>query len=111
MEILRDECYAVIEAEDGYQAIEAEISESIDLVLMDIVMPGINGVQTFREIKQIASGMPVIMITGSAGNDLTELAIEEGAMSVITKPIEVADVVNLAHLASSNSHQLRHRVG
>ena len=48
--------YDVTGVEDGYQAIDAVKKAHFDLIFMDIKMPGINGVQTFREVKKISPG-------------------------------------------------------
>jgi len=93
--VIEDQGYAVTEAEDGYQAIELVTSAHFDLVLMDIKMPGINGVQTFREIKKISPESVVVMMTGFAVEDLVAAALEEGAFSVIYKPFDVEGVIKL----------------
>lgn len=58
-------------------------------------MPGINGVQTFREIKKISPESVVVMMTGFALEDLVKAALEEGAFSVIYKPFDVENVIKL----------------
>lgn len=93
--VLEDSGYNIIEAENGYQAIDAVKQSSIDLVLLDIKMPGINGVQTFREIKKISPGTAVVMMTGFALEDLVEAALEEGAYSVVYKPFDVEKIISL----------------
>ena len=85
----------VTEAEDGFRAIDAAAESSFDLVLMDIKMPGINGVQTFREIKKTNPGSLVVMMTGYAVQDLVDTAMEEGALCVIYKPFEMEEIFKL----------------
>lgn len=97
--VIEDQGYDVTEVEDGYQAIEAVTNARYDLVFMDIKMPGINGVQTFREIKKIRPEAVVVMMTGFAVEDLVASALEEGAFSVIYKPFDVDEVVRLAEVA------------
>ena len=92
----------VTEVEDGYRAIDAAGESSFDLVLMDIKMPGINGVQTFREIKKISPGSLVVMMTGYAVQDLVDTAMEEGALSVIYKPFEMEEVFKLVDSISKS---------
>ncbi len=92
----------VTEVEDGYRAIDAAGERSFDLVLMDIKMPGINGVQTFREIKKISPGSLVVMMTGYAVQDLVDTAMEEGALSVIYKPFEMEEVFKLVDSISKS---------
>jgi DNA-binding NtrC family response regulator len=92
----------VTEVEDGYRAIDAAAEVSFDLVLMDIKMPGINGVQTFREIKKTSPGTLVVMMTGYAVQDLVDTALEEGALSVIYKPFEMEAVFKLVDSISKS---------
>ncbi len=93
--IMEHQGYDVTEVEDGYQAIEAVANNSFDVVFMDIKMPGINGVQSFREIKKISPGSAVVMMTGFSVEDLEKEALDEGARTVIYKPFQVEKVLSL----------------
>jgi DNA-binding NtrC family response regulator len=93
--ILEDGGYNVVLAEDGYQAIEAAKQTSFDLIFMDIKMPGINGVQTFREIKKINPQAAVIMMTAYSVEDLIREAVEEGAYAVVYKPFDVENILSI----------------
>ena len=62
-DILEDKGFNVATAEDGFQAIRKVKEQQLDIIFMDIKMPGINGVQTFREIKKINPKASVIMMT------------------------------------------------
>jgi DNA-binding NtrC family response regulator len=93
--ILEDEGYNVLLAEDGYQAIEAAKQTSFALAFMDIKMPGINGVQTFREIKKINPQAAVIMMTAYSVEDLVREALEEGAYAVVYKPFDVENILSI----------------
>ena len=62
---------------------------------MDTKMTGINGGQTFREIKKINPKSVVVMMTGFAVDDLVKEALDEGAFSVIYKPFDMGSVINL----------------
>jgi CheY-like chemotaxis protein len=66
---------------------------SFDIIFMDIKMPGINGVQTFREIKKLNDKIRVIMMTAYAVEDLIKEAIEEGAYTVVYKPFDMEKVI------------------
>lgn len=93
--IIGDRGYDVLDVEDGYRAIEAVSNSAFDLVFMDIKMPGINGVQTFREIKKISPDSVVVMMTGFAVEDLVKEALDEGAFTVIYKPFDMQHVISL----------------
>jgi DNA-binding NtrC family response regulator len=97
--ILEDEGYNVVLAENGYQAIEAAKQAPFDLVFMDIKMPGINGVQTFREIKKINPEAVVIMMTAYSVEDLIREALEEGAYAVVYKPFDIEKIVSIIESA------------
>ncbi|MCH8011562.1 MAG: response regulator [Candidatus Marinimicrobia bacterium] len=93
--IIEDHGYDVTGVEDGYEAIDAAKETVFDLIFMDIKMPGINGVQTFREIKKISPESVVVMMTGFAVEDLVKEALEEGAFAAIYKPFDVDKVLTL----------------
>lgn len=93
--ILEDEGHNVVTVEDGYQAIEAVKKAHFDAIFMDIKMPGINGVQTFREVKKIAPASAVIMMTAYSVEDLVKEALEEGAYAIIYKPFDIDKVISL----------------
>ncbi|MBI1870206.1 MAG: response regulator [Chlamydiae bacterium] len=92
-DILGDKGYKVATASDGYTAIDKVKKETFDVIFMDIKMPGINGVQTFREIKKVNPKTAVIMMTAYSVEDLVKEAIEEGAYTVIYKPFDIDRVV------------------
>jgi two-component system response regulator HydG len=75
--ILEDKGHNVVTVEDGYQAIDAVKKKHFDAIFMDIKMPGINGVQTFREVKKIDPKAAVIMMTAYSVEDLVKEALEE----------------------------------
>lgn len=97
--VLEDEGHNVVLAEDGYQAIEAAKQTSFDLIFMDIKMPGINGVQTFREVKKINPQAAVIMMTAYSVEDLVREALEEGAYAVVYKPFDIENIVSIIESA------------
>jgi CheY-like chemotaxis protein len=88
-DIFEDRGYIVTLAEDGYKAIEFAKKKFFDIILMDVKMPGINGLETFREIKKNCPSAIVVMMTGYSVEELLRQAIEEGAYAVIYKPFDV----------------------
>jgi diguanylate cyclase (GGDEF)-like protein len=82
--------FDVVEAECGLTAIELIEKEPFDLVLLDVMMPGINGIETLKRIRsqKSSSTLPVIMVTAKAGSrDIVE-ALELGANDYVTKPVD-----------------------
>jgi diguanylate cyclase (GGDEF)-like protein len=84
--------FEVVEADSGYVAIELIGRESFDLVLLDVMMPGIDGIETLKRIRsqKSASALPVIMVTAKAESDNIVDALELGANDYVTKPVDFA---------------------
>lgn len=80
--------YNVIEARDGYEAIEKAKSQAPDLILMDIAMPLMDGLSAARIIKTLedCEDIPVIAVT--AYRNMRDEAFEAGCVEVIDKPVE-----------------------
>jgi two-component system response regulator AtoC len=79
--------YNVLEAHDGDQALEVYRRERPDVVLLDIRMPGMDGLETLRELKAIDQGANVIMVTVVVDDEIAKRAMAEGALDYITKPV------------------------
>jgi len=84
--------FEVVEAESGFAAIELINRESFDLVLLDVMMPGIDGIETLKRIRgqQSASALPVIMVTAKSESNNIVDALELGANDYVTKPVDFA---------------------
>jgi len=93
--IIADEGYQVKGAEDGYQAIELAKETHFHWVFMDIRMPGINGVETYLEIKKFSPESKVVMMTGFSVEALVDLALEEGVFAVLHKPLPVEQIFEI----------------
>ncbi len=90
----------VVDVEDGYHAIESVKNDDFDLVFLAIKMPGINGVQAFREIKKLKPDSLVVVMTGCRVQELIDAAVDEGVISVVLKPFEpkqITQIVQAAH--------------
>ncbi len=103
--ILEDEGHNVVMAEDGYQAIEAIKETHFDAIFMDIKMPGINGVETFEEIKKIDPKAVVIMMTGYSVEDLIKRAVSEGAYTCLHKPFDIEKVIGLIEVITGEEKE------
>jgi len=80
--------YEVYKAEDGLTAIRMVRDIKPQLVLLDIMMPGLNGIDTLKEIKKIDPDLPIIMVTGVTDEETAKSAVEQGAYDYVTKPID-----------------------
>jgi DNA-binding NtrC family response regulator len=93
------------EAEDGFKAIEAVKREDFDMVFIDVRMPGIDGLQTFRELKKINPAPKYVMMTGYAVDDLLAQAKEEGVVSVLKKPFDINEIIAILKFAQDKYPQ------
>jgi diguanylate cyclase (GGDEF)-like protein len=84
--------FDVVEAESGLVAIELIEKDSFDLVLLDVMMPGIDGIETLKRIRRLrsASSLPVIMVTAKSESENIVDALELGANDYVTKPVDFA---------------------
>jgi DNA-binding NtrC family response regulator len=92
-DILTDMGYHVETANNGLEAIEKVKTHVFDTVLLDIKMPGINGVETFKEIKKIRPEAVVMLMTAQSVEELVAEALEEGAYGIMYKPIDTKKLV------------------
>jgi len=92
-DILEAKGYQVATAINGFQAIEKAQEDAFDVALMDIKMPGMNGVETFRKMKKSELKTKVIMITAYAMEELIREAYLEGVVEVMHKPLEVDSLI------------------
>ena len=90
--VLTGEGYSVVTANDGEEAIEHLEAQRFDLVITDLVMPRVNGVEVLRAAKRIDSNFPVIVITGYPSVETMTELVRLGAGDYLTKPFNV-DVV------------------
>jgi two-component system cell cycle response regulator DivK len=93
--VLRYLGYQVIEAADGLQAVALARSEHPDIVLMDISIPGIDGWEATRVLREdpATRALPIVALTAHALSDDRERAAKAGFTSYLTKPIEPNAVV------------------
>ncbi len=92
-QILTDENYDVDVTLRGGEGLERAIREDYDLVLTDIRMPDMGGIQVLRDIRQKRPALPVVMITGYATAPSAEMAMKLGAADFIEKPFEPEELL------------------
>ena len=94
-DILEDEGCEVAMATNGVQALQHIATHSVDMVLMDVIMPGMNGIETFRAIKRVSPHTRVVMMTGYKVTHLVQDAMEEGSVAVLQKPVDPGLLVGI----------------
>ena len=87
--------YAVTTAKDGMEAITRVKERPFDITFMDIKMPLMDGVETYRRLKKLRPEGVVVMMTAYAVEDLVQQALQEGAYGIIYKPLDTEKVVAL----------------
>jgi CheY-like chemotaxis protein len=102
-ELLELEGFVVLAADSGGAGISLARSARPDLILCDIMMPGLNGYDVIRELKQdhVTSLIPFIYVTASGERDEIGLAMDLGANGFLRKPFEAKDLLQIVtrHLA------------
>ena len=91
--ILSDEGYETLTASNGYEALKIIEEESPDLVLLDIWMPGMDGIETLREIKRTNPFLQVVIISGHGTIETAVKATKLGAYHFVEKPLSIEKVV------------------
>ena len=94
-DVVNLEGHQVFMAFNGQQAIEAIKKYPVDVVLMDIRMPGMNGTDTVLKLKEIKHDVNIVMMTGYSDKELQDQALENGAISVLNKPVNNDDLFSL----------------
>ena len=89
--------YDVVKATDGQEALRLAIEEQPDLVLLDLILPKLNGYQVCRQIKSTpeTAHVPVVMITSKAKNSDRQWGLEQGADDYVVKPFEAEDLLEV----------------
>lgn len=89
---LKKDGYDVIEANDGESAVEIAQKESLDLILLDVMLPGLDGFEACRKIRSF-SQVPIIMLTARDEEVDKVLGLEFGADDYMTKPFSIRELM------------------
>jgi DNA-binding NtrC family response regulator len=92
-DILTDLGYRVDTAGSGPQAIELVGRTAYDIALLDLKMPGMDGLAVYRKIKQLQPETAAIVVSAFAGSELAEQAIHEGASRLVAKPVDMPTLI------------------
>ena len=103
--VLSDEGYEIKQADDGQTAIDAVKKEFYDLVLMDIRMSAVGGIEALKQIKEISPAIPIIIMTAYASVDTAVNALKSGAYDYLTKPLDI-DELKILVQKTLRYHQL-----
>ena len=87
---LRDEGYGVLGALTSDEGLKLVILSRPDLVLLDIMLPGMNGIEVLKRIRSINPTIKVVMVTGNTDPVLAREALQLGALAYVDKPFDLA---------------------
>ena len=91
--LLNSRGYHAIAVNSGNSAIEALENEKFDVIVLDLKMPGMDGITTLKEIKKIGLFTETLILTGHGSIDTAMEAIKLGAYDYLTKPCEIDELV------------------
>lgn len=90
---LEFEGYEVTKAEDGIEALEKYRTQPWDLILLDVMLPGIDGIEVLRRIRKNDPVTPVIMLTAKSSVDDKVTGLDLGANDYVTKPFSIEELL------------------
>src|SRR4030042_6260007 len=99
--LVKTEGFKALTAGDGATALEKVRSESPDVMLADIKMPGVDGMELMRRTREVDPDLPVVMITAYAEVQGAVEAIKAGAHDYLSKPFNNQEVLRVIHRALS----------
>jgi two-component system, NtrC family, response regulator HydG len=97
--VLTSDGYEVAEADDGSKAVAAVKGQFFDLILMDVRMAGMSGIEALKQIKKLSPGIPIIIMTAYASVDTAREALKSGAIDYLTKPMDIDELNLILHRA------------
>jgi two-component system response regulator HydG len=102
--VLQEEGYDVTEAADGPEGIQAVEEGPFDVILLDIRMPTMDGIEALTEIRKISPFTPVLMMTAYASVKTAVEALRAGAFDYLTKPLDIEELKILVEKALEHDH-------
>ena len=91
--VLEKAGYGVLIAADGLQAVDIALKQSPSMILMDVAMPGIDGLEAMRRIKQEIPAIPIVIASAHSMASDRERFLAAGADDVLSKPFRLADLI------------------
>ena len=92
---------------DSAAALRALVQGAPDLVLLDILLPGLSGLEALPSIRALAPGVPVVMVSGTTDEERARQALARGAFDYIVKPVDLRYLAETVEVALAMSHLAR----
>jgi CheY-like chemotaxis protein len=86
--------YEAVEAASGPQALELTRAQAFDCVLTDVRMPDMDGVEFHHQLRQSQPGLPVVLMTAYASDEIVRKGLEEGVVGVLDKPLDISQLLS-----------------
>jgi len=102
--------YDVLTASSGVEALEILRTHNIHVVILDVKMPGMDGIETLKAIKRTYPLVEVIMLTGHGTIDSAVEGLKSGATDYLTKPADVQDLIEKAEEAFEKRQMLEDKI-
>jgi two-component system response regulator MprA len=100
--VLEKAGYSVLIAADGLQAVEVAFTKHPSMILMDVAMPGIDGLEAMRRIKAEMPSMPIVIASAHSMASDRERFLAAGADNVLSKPFRLSDLVSIVAKLAQN---------
>jgi CheY-like chemotaxis protein len=100
--VLEKAGYNVLIAVDGLQAVEVALSQHPAMILMDVAMPGIDGIEAMRRIKAAIPDQPIVIASAHSMASDRERFLAAGADDILSKPFRLADLVAIVAKLTAN---------
>lgn len=97
--VLTPRGYEIVTAQNGGDALALLESSPVDVVLLDVGMPGVDGMSTLRRIREVHPALPVIMLTGNVDPAVGRDSLQRGAFDYVTKPMDFDHLVRVLEAA------------
>lgn len=106
IELLEDEGYSLLQASNGAEAVKMAIEHQPLVVLMDIKMPELSGIQALKTIKKNTNRIPVIVFTAYGSNEKPIEAMKAGAFDYLEKPFDIDEFLSIVHSAVDQQNKM-----
>ncbi|PYR98160.1 MAG: DNA-binding response regulator, partial [Acidobacteria bacterium] len=107
VKVLEAAGYKVLETDNGQQALDVINEENIDILVTDLRLPVMDGVELLKRAKAMGQDIEVVMITGHGTVEIAVEAIKEGAYDFITKPVKKAQLLRAVEKAAEKQYLSR----
>ena len=109
VELLADEGYSIVEASNGVETLRLTKKFSPDLILLDLKMPEMDGLETLKHLKKIRQEIPIIIFTAYGSNESPIKAMKRGAFDYLEKPFDIDELLSVLEKALRQSRVLNNQ--